>query len=79
MGMFVLEREGKKGEKKKMTQERKITSGVMFLNEQKRCASRQLISKGSAFYCCLRGKQVGMDASSSWLFFYEICHKVIHY
>lgn len=43
-----------------MTQERKITTGAMFLNEQKRCASRQLISKGGAFLLLPEG-QKGRD------------------
>lgn len=48
-----------------MTQERKITTGVMFLNEQKRCASRQSISKGGAFLL-LPERQIGrIDASST--------------
>lgn len=48
-----------------MTQEGKITTGVMFLNEQKRCASRQLISKGGAFLLLPERQIVETDANSS--------------
>lgn len=48
-----------------MTQERKIPTGEMFLNEQKRYASSQCISKGGAF-SPLPERQTGrIDASSS--------------
>lgn len=60
-----MREKGRREKRKKMAQERKIPTGVMFLSEQKRCASRQLISKGGAFLLLPERQIVEIDANSS--------------